>query len=575
MSDDERSSDSDYESCEEEKNDSIEDMIEESKYMLKSLKSLTKKHPIYRNQKIAAEQIMHSFVEEGVLICLGIGEMQSGKTGVAIECIRRSIILFLRTKNPKYYIPKENIFIITGMSDNNWVDLITDRCPDFLKNVYHRNTLLKVFTKKVKKISNIFIIIDETHIASSTENTIFKAFQLAGLLDSKELIKRNINVLQLTATPEDLLYDVKKWNKYSKTIYLEPGHGYVGLDKLYQNGNLMETINLFKENISSGTIQNSDEIIDNYTQLTTDMINNPNQQIAIMRVNSSKDIITSLKYIRYITEKFNIKIDIMLFITYKIYLTIKSDRYVSKMRGISHLDDLDDLNKFLGKPPVNVTYLIVIDRIACAQTLDLTYVAFMCDNNSMYKTLTTTVQSFAGRACGYHNPIHTTVVFTNLKNVKKYIGMSETKFQVDEKYKPKQETFIHPKHYGIEVKTKETADEEIMRSFICKHFDSEDELFVECVKLFGTQTVNKKKTFSKIRFYNEAIGKHYSVEEAEEKGRHELFANLKENPNSKARYLIGYTDMNNSRSAKHILIYKPVIIQTEEPDDLGDDESID
>lgn len=566
MSDDECSNDSDYESCEEEKNDDIDDMVEESKYMLKSLRSLTKKHPIYSNQSDAAEQIIHSFISEGVLICLGIGEMQSGKTGVAIACIKRRIILFLKTKNPRYYIPKENIFIITGLSDNNWVELIEDRCPDFLKpRVYHRNDLLKKFAKKIEKVSNIFIIIDETHIASSVGNTTYNTFQLAGLLDRNELIKRNINILQLTATPEDLLYDVKEWGPYSKTIYLEPGAGYIGLKELYQNGNLVDTINLFKENIVSGTIQNSDEIIDNYTQLTTNMINNPEQQIAIVRVNTGTDIITALKYIRLMTEKFNIKIDTMIFITYDGYRKILSDKYVRKMRGIDHLNDLEDLNKFLGKPPVNVTYLIVIDRIACAQTLDLTHVAFMCDNNSMYKTLTTTVQSFAGRACGYHDPIHTTVVFTNLKNVKKYIGMSETKFQADETYKSKQDTFIHPKHYGLEVKKKETADEEVMKSFICRHFDSEDELFVECVKLFGTQTVNKKKTFSKIRFYNEAVGKHYSVEEAEEKGRHELLANIKENENSKARYLIGYTSMNNSRSAKHILVYKLVV------EDLADD----
>ena len=91
--------------------------------------------------------------------------------------------------------------------------------------VFHRNDLLKPkFINDIKGKKNVLIILDEIQVAAKTGQTVFKAFKQIGLLDKKYLLENDIKLIEFSATPDGILYNLKGWGNHHKIIKLEPGN---------------------------------------------------------------------------------------------------------------------------------------------------------------------------------------------------------------------------------------------------------------------------------------------------------------------------------------------------------------
>jgi len=97
-------------------------------------------------------------------------EMQAGKTGVVTALIR------LMLANARLLrITPDRMFIITGMSDNAWLKQTRERLPLGVRTgVQHSGGLSKIIATLHSLangdiLSNVLIVLDESHIASSTE----------------------------------------------------------------------------------------------------------------------------------------------------------------------------------------------------------------------------------------------------------------------------------------------------------------------------------------------------------------------------------------------------------------------
>ena len=141
----------------------------------------------YENQKICSENIVQTFLtNQNIISIMILALTQSGKTGLIVEIINA----FYNTINP---VPKENIFIITGLSDCDWKKQTAKRIPSCLRErVYHRNNLLgkRGFVSEIKNKKNILIIIDELQIAAKENQTIHRAFEETGLMNKENLLEK-------------------------------------------------------------------------------------------------------------------------------------------------------------------------------------------------------------------------------------------------------------------------------------------------------------------------------------------------------------------------------------------------
>ena len=81
---------------------------------------------------------------------------QTGKTGCMTALINHYIL--------SNTIPKDNIYIITGLSDIEWKKDTKNRMPDTINSrVFHRANLPKTFLKDIK--TSTLIMMDEIQIA--------------------------------------------------------------------------------------------------------------------------------------------------------------------------------------------------------------------------------------------------------------------------------------------------------------------------------------------------------------------------------------------------------------------------
>ena len=183
---------------------------------------------IFQNQRRTATLIV-SDLEDRTLVFIGVvGETQSGKTGTMIATIKKYM--------KKNIIPIENIYIITGLSDIMWCEQTKERVPDsIMGRVFHRNDLLSdKFLDEIKNKKNVLILMDEVHLAAKENQTIYKCFNAAGLLDKENLFKNDIKIIQFTATPDGIYGDLNNWNNGSKIIISKPSANYTSSKELVE-----------------------------------------------------------------------------------------------------------------------------------------------------------------------------------------------------------------------------------------------------------------------------------------------------------------------------------------------------
>jgi len=197
---------------------------------------------IYPNQQEAANECIHAYNNGIHAVCL-IAQPGTGKTGTAL-----AVMTSMATNpNDDDIILSENIINFTGMSDNDWEDQFKSSVlPAFRDNIFHRQNLIKQ-KDKLSLLKNGLIIPDECHIASGIKMTIAKTLKDTGILDLNVLETRNIKILDISATPDAVLHDYKKWGEKCAIIKLKPGPLYKGFEIMLAENRIINSPNLEDE----------------------------------------------------------------------------------------------------------------------------------------------------------------------------------------------------------------------------------------------------------------------------------------------------------------------------------------
>jgi len=194
---------------------------------------------IYPNQQEAADKCIEAYKNGAVAVCL-IAQPGTGKTGTA-----QAVMKYMATNpNDQEIMYSENIYNCTGMADNDWQEQFKKSViPAFRDNIFHRQNLIRQ-KDKLLSLKNGLIITDECHIASGIKMTIAKILKDAGILDLNVLEMRNIKMLDISATPDAVLHDYKKWGQKCAIVKIQPGPLYKGFEIMLKENRIIDAPNL-------------------------------------------------------------------------------------------------------------------------------------------------------------------------------------------------------------------------------------------------------------------------------------------------------------------------------------------
>ncbi len=193
---------------------------------------------IWTNQQEAGDECIEAYKNGAVAVCL-IAQPGTGKTGTA-----QAVMIHMTTTNDEEIIYSENIINCTGMSDNDWEKQFKNSVlPPFRDNIFHRQNLIRQ-KDKLSLLKDGLLITDECHIASGRNMTIAKILKEAGILDLNVLQLKNIKMLDISATPDAVLNDYKKWGDKCAIIKIKPGPLYKGFEVMLNENRIIDALNL-------------------------------------------------------------------------------------------------------------------------------------------------------------------------------------------------------------------------------------------------------------------------------------------------------------------------------------------
>lgn len=393
----------------------------------------------YENQEVTADQIVEAIDFDDIIFQMVCGVCQSGKTGCMLATIEKLL-------QPNNRVKPENIFVVTGLSDVEWVAQTKKRLPINDANVIHRGQFNKS-TVRFKDLENAVLIIDECQIACKEEMGLDKLLERVGLKDLAYLKENNVNIVEFSATPNSTLNDIEHWDTYTKKHFMKPGEGYKGHSWLITNQRLRQAKDLFISN-------------DPPAGLTCDYEHHHNDAIK-PATNAIKDVKHVIET-SYTVPRFHIirtpaasKAETVI----GRFQMIFGDQYVFKKCFNGEVQLMDEL----AKTPTKHTFLFIKEKARCAITFDRKdLIGVLYERLPKNPKDDVIVQGLSGRACGY-NVDDDTIVFTNIDSIKRYVAMVESDFKERSGftytgYKSKKKTHLHPTAYGaasIEEKTQE------------------------------------------------------------------------------------------------------------------------
>ncbi len=446
----------------------IDDIIDDQEIINRELKKLRRKGTsiIYPNQDATANKIMETFINREVVNIMVIAKTQSGKTGTMCATIQK----FMNTTDESLMIPRDNIYIITGLSSCEWKKQTKERLPGSIQNnVYHRGDLLKTFINEVKQKKNVLIIMDEIQIASNYQQTIYKTFLDGKFLNGNTLYENDIKILEFTATPDGTLYDLNLWGNGARKILAQPPSTYISSYDIYQKGNMKQYRNL--------SAKEDYEIY--YEELKNDIESFDTPMYHIIRKPIKNEEIFTNRFRSYFKEG-----------------NYFYDYYDGESK---EREDLDDLNEILIKPPTNHTFIFIKEMLRCAKTLYKKYIGVVYERYSNDPGDSIIVQGLAGRLTGYdYNG--KSICYTNINTIIRYEQLWNSDFEdksIKWKVSSKKPTFNHPDIYdNTKISNVLNPDLEFMRiPIIIPLEDNEEDNIIYTYEGKTKNVQNAKKLF--------------------------------------------------------------------------------
>eukprot|EP01083_Nonionella_stella_P233317 822188_1 len=126
---------------------------------------------------------------------------------------------FYENATVETFVPPENWFIFTSLSDIAIRDQLKERVPTKCKdNVYHRGQLKQKLAEKLKSKSNLIVFWDEFHIAAKQGQTQDRFLEWTGWNDIQILFKKNIRFIEMSATPNGLILQHLELDEENRSI---------------------------------------------------------------------------------------------------------------------------------------------------------------------------------------------------------------------------------------------------------------------------------------------------------------------------------------------------------------------
>lgn len=360
---------------------------------------------VFEPQRLAALQIFQWFFTahvQRVWVHLA-AEMQAGKTGVIDALVR----LILRNFT-KIRISPDRIFIVTGMNDKAWCKQTRERMVDSIRaNVHHSGKINRVI-KDLKALaeraplSNILIVIDESHIATKEGNRPNQIYNtVKELCDPSLWAERGIHFVTISATdPSKIIAITDDGMRHStKVVRLHTTDGYQSIQTLL-DARRIRYADTF------GDLHTAKAITELRRVILTEYVDGPRYHILRPRQSKQEAVNELLK--RALPNA----------IIYRWDGDTKGSG--SGAEDESSTMNMDDINDLLSVAPVQHTFIILKNMLYAAKTLNDTYVGVLYDRVGGKDD--TNMQSLLGRACGYGKSKRT-IVYTSQNTVKNYLAL--------------------------------------------------------------------------------------------------------------------------------------------------------
>lgn len=171
-------------------------------------------HYIYPNQKEDAKNIVDIFYNNKQIVAVSIiKRTKVGMDGLMIELAKN----FCTHEDDEFMIHRDQIYIITGMSNLDWEKELKNKIPKcFQDSVYHHG---KIHNLKHNNISNAVLIIDEIDSGSKVNQKLDSILQLINLKDYEYIKKNKIKIIMVSATMNRELKELYGWGDSLHRVY--------------------------------------------------------------------------------------------------------------------------------------------------------------------------------------------------------------------------------------------------------------------------------------------------------------------------------------------------------------------
>lgn len=389
-------------------------------------KTFSKKHGyLFDSQINTAKEVVASLARKTTRrnhVILA-AKMQSGKTGVC-----NAVVNIISQTAIQRYLAVDKYMFITGMNDCGLKSQTLKRVEEQVIGANQENIYSGLRSKKypgpkhfyVMKnsdllkyegdINNAVIFIDEAHYGSGDKNILSKFLYQQGIdwKDTNDLIKRNIYIVSVSATPfDEIVSDTKE---VKSIVELKPSKEYVGVSEYLYNGLVMDA--------EKDDIEEEGQIFDYINDAHQRMVDNGEAGVIIIRTRKFNIIEAD----PYITKDFDI---------YEMYSSGSNIEYETFNEMARDLIDKNEYNKKVSKmkassavvgglPKMYVKPLIVLIKGAfrAGITLDARLKDYIYMIYDYSLKADTTAQALLGRLCGYRDKkadINNTYIYVNKK----------------------------------------------------------------------------------------------------------------------------------------------------------------
>ena len=349
-------------------------------------------------QRETAFEIFQEFFCNGKFWVHLTAPMQAGKTGTINALLR----MILSNRTTLGYRPSD-MFVLTGMNDDAWKKQTKERVPSrYGVHVQHNGGLPKIDIELRRKrrdsyLKNILVIIDESHIASTTENRINRCVYsvIKEMCPTALWKENNIRFLTVSATDPAKVISIPPVDEKAGVIHLKVSSEYQSLEDIYGEKRIG-----WLEN--RGSLEDDPITYDNMLRLIKKRFATPRYHI--LRPKNYDFCLMYLSKLGHNVQPWHS--------TSSKTIEVVQDGETSSIY-------MDDINTLLSIEPSVHTFVVIKNMFYAAKTLNDKYVGVLYDRLSQKDG--TILQSLLGRACGYGKS-KTTVVITSKETFAHYIS---------------------------------------------------------------------------------------------------------------------------------------------------------